>query len=315
MRMELSKQRRVSSFVPEGLLLDEKQARACRVCCEDCAVLDTRNDHIPLAYRAKEHIPKINYFSHIGLSADEYAFLQHALRTHTRILLHSPSGAILVFAEHLKSLGLLTVVRFRTESASVPSIHRAILSIGRTEVRVSPSVTLSRTPCRSELCDQMRELFFYADECLTRFPFANGLRRGSVCIAALAGCDMECINAMPRIHHVPQAEQARLAMFLFCLLLTLRQSDTASPSDCDQAPKKYILRTNAATAASSDTISERRLTSRFPFLACECFADFGVSLEEGRLCLHTPLPKDTPAAVNSTDHQRMLLMLCLEELS
>lgn len=315
MRIELSKQRRVSSFVPEGLLLDEKRARACRVCCEDCAVLDTRNDHIPVAYRARERAPRINYFSYIGLSADEYAFLQDALRTHTRILLQSPSGAILVFAEHLKSLGLLTVVRFRTEIASVSSIHRAILSIGRTEVRVSPSVPLSRAPCKSELCEQMRELFFYADEWMTRFPFSNGFRRGSVCIAALAGCDMECVSAMPRIHRLPQAEQARLAMFLFCLLLTMRQSDTASSSELDQAPKKYILRTNAVTAARSEPMSERGLTARFPFLACECFADFCISLEEGRLCLYTPLPKNTPAAVNSTDHQRMLLALCLEEIA
>lgn len=298
----------ISSFVPEKTLLDGKHDFPCRVCHEDCVILDANNDFLPVAYRGTQPNMKENYFSFIGLSASEYSFFRSVLHTHNRILLHSPLGAILVFTEFLGETGLLLVIRpylSVSPERSVPTLLAALHQIGETRF-IASSHTAPLDPDRHFLDniihEQLSELFFYVDFFCNPEPFAHGIFTTSVRLANFAGCRLECLSLPFDEQSLSSSEQVRLAAFLLCVFLSLRhQADHAHAeyfSD-NVSPLRYHI------SAFSDP--EHVLTShsllqmeQLPFLNCACFEAFRLSLSDHSVCFDATL-SNVPSLVNSID--------------
>ena len=164
MTFDLSFLSDVSSFVPESLLLDGKNALSCRPCREDCALLDTNRAFTPVAFRGA-FFACDDFFSRVGVSLSELTLLTSELRTHPRMLLPTASGSLLLFGELLQTTGLLLVIRpHLPANCSAVSLLSALSMIGETYFALPPSVSLKAASFSSfddALLEQLRELFFY----------------------------------------------------------------------------------------------------------------------------------------------------------
>ena len=319
MQISIKKERGISSYVPEAVLLDGKDGATCRVCREDCAVLDARNGYAVVAYRGHTPLLGSDFFSYARLDDSEYLFMQSASKTHARLLLNSSRGALLIFADHLEQTGLITVLlpNLQDVSNAAPSLRHALARIDRSDVLVSPSITERRLPLNAKLCEWLEEQFFYIDAFLIPRPLSNGFYRAASCIARFAGCRLGCAYTATDKQDVHPDDQIRFADFLLCTLLTLRQRDTAvsAKNVTDTVGAESVEYVICAASTQTAPLDGNRSREAFPFLACECFSDFGISMENETFCLHAPLHSATPMQVNSIDGTPVVFPLLLERVS
>lgn len=299
-----------SAYFPESLFLEGKQVPSCRVCREDCILIDAEQDFCPVAFRGSNVIARKNYFSEIGLSASEYSFFLTSYPMRDRILLQTTqNGILLVLGDFLDATGLLLVIRPHLEwsHAAIGSTLLATLSfIGENGFAASPEVR-SRAPqsCFSDhdLCEQMKELFFYLNSFCNPQPFSVGLFTGSLRIANFAGCKLECVSLPFQEQLTDTAEQIRLATFLLCVFLSLRWQTDCIRTDCavDVSPfLRYRVCAYPSMERTGMPESTDAAASHLPFLSCNCFREYQLSLSDRAVFFHAPLSR-MPGQVNSCD--------------
>ena len=221
----------VRSYVPELDFLGLKDARGCRLCREDVAVLDASNGFRTVAFRGSVMLDGEAFLSSVGLSGEERSFLEDSLGRASRVLLHSPAGPLLVFADLIRETGLLIAVRPHSPSKEKrglrsESLVRALHLLGREDFLISPAASRSASRAHSEdlsLCQALEELLYYMDGlCPDRLlPF--GLAPSVLRLANFAGCDPRRIRFPDALPDLTPIQGAHLLLFLLCSFLTLRQ--------------------------------------------------------------------------------------------
>jgi len=307
----------VSAFVPESAFLDTKQADACRVCFEDCVVVDTNHCNVPVAYRGEHPIPFTDYFSQISLPRSEYALLLSALRTHRRAVLNSPNGALFVFGEFLEETGLLPIVRPRISPEDTSLVLRALSLLGEDGFFVSPSISracAATSDVSDDVLHKIREQLFYINAFCNPSPFSQGIFTGSVRIANFAGCRLECSNLPVGEILIPPTEQIRLTAFLLCVFLSLRQlfnrvhaslANSTTPCLC------YRVLAETESVHTSVSYTDEALHEKLPFLSLPCFNTIHFSISDQTLVFDALLNTAAPS-VNSIDGHPFTLRFALD---
>ena len=318
MTFDLSSWNDISSFVPENLLLDGKDAHSCRPCREDCILLNANNHFSPVAFRGSFFDCDGDFFSYVGVSPSDLALLPSELHAHPRMLLPTPSGSLLLLGDLMPTTGLLLVIRPHLPAdCSAASLLSALSMIGETDFLPFPSVSLeaSTSPFPDDaLLEQMRGLFFYLNSFCTRYPFSSGLFTGSLRIARFVGCRLECGPLPFDEHHLDSEEQTRLAAFLLCVFLKLRRKiDQLCADLC--ADSELLFRYRVCAVSKSDALSSafsNRETADIPdFLRLPCFRDFRFSVSDGSIRFDALLSQ-SPAFVNSVDPPLMCLSIVFD---
>ncbi len=320
--------RQTESFVPEAQFFGEKNDRACRVCFEDCAVLDSTDAYRTVAFRGASAPAAVSYFDAMELPTSEFQFLQSALSTHTRALLSCPRGPLLIFADLLSATGFLIVVRPHLSDApslsdGLAAVVRALRVLRREDVALSSlamagSLDIHRGD--DAIRARMEELFFYMDSFCVRSPLALGLRTVSMRIAAFAGCDPESVALPVQELSCMRVDQMRLVALLLCIFLTLRGRrgvscfDGGQGTDQDETPAfRYEVsvsseRLDAARFRTSHAAEETCSYEKAPFLSCSAFKDIRMSETEDGFCLETLLRTTRAYAVRAVGAENDVLL-------
>lgn len=268
----------LNAYVPESLLLDEKQERARRVCHEDLLIVDPADGFRVLVSRGRTPMQGKRLDKLFSIPAPEMQFLRNALSKSTRVLLMGgDSRALLVFGDLLRSSGVLLVL---SPHADALAVARLLHHVGRSDFAVSPALSqVSPMPHSGddEVYEQLSELFFYLDRILSTSP-RFGLRTKTHLIANFAGCILDDVAVPLDALTCPTVEIERLIAFLFCAFLSLRTHDrgvSAKTDECDTP----VLRYRVEPIADAD--GKDACPCDFPFLSLPAFCRFAMLSTNG----------------------------------
>ncbi len=315
----------VASFLPEAQILNQINGSCCRLCHEDCAVLDARHGNVCLAFRGLGPRPDGDYFRGLGIGETDLDFLRSAISTSSRVLLPSFAGPILVFPEWMEQTGLLIAIRpDLPKDVGAEELLSLLHRIGREDFLPSPSVrAFAGMPSEHlPLCEQLRELFFYADAIFCAAPFRSGLLNGSVRIASFAGCQPESRFFSAQEELRTPTEQVFLAAFLLCVFLTLRQQTVCAcaetfPVSCasgSDSPLQYSVRFLAApheSIASKHSAPLPLVARELSFLNAPCFSEMQVSFSEDGVRFDTELSVSPTSNIYNTNAGKGKLVILL----
>ncbi len=315
----------LESYLPESDFWARKRVRGCRICFEDVAVLDANRSFLTVAYRGILPLEDLDFFSAVGLPADERAFLCSALASHRRLVLRSSRGAILLLADFLCETGLCLAIRLHPSSegdldAWDASLLRALECGGNTAFVRSSACSRLSLRARAEDVKMLRrldEIFFYL-EGLSREKFATvSLPSLILRLANFAGCDPQKISLPARLPELSLLQAVRMIFFLFCSCLVLRQSrggaifEAKGEGSAPSFALRIALSSVSTARATSGEMREAALA--YPFLQCACFEDAEQLLLPDGDTLQTKLHlTHEPATVGSASaFERYLLSVCL----
>ncbi|MBR2353453.1 MAG: hypothetical protein IKB75_04710 [Clostridia bacterium] len=317
-----SEQTLLQSYIPEVDFWERKRVRGCRICLEDCAVLDARRDFSTVSYRGNLPAFDGDFLHSVGLSSSERNFLLTAISSHRRLLLRSSLGAILVFADHLSDTGLVPVIRPHlppetTVDAHGASLLRALSLGGHTEFSISPSFASLSDRARAQDVQVLRtldEIFYYVDGAMSEDRASIPLSSAILRFANFAGCDPKRITLPEAFPALSRQDERRLLDFLLCAFLTLRQkSGGASFSESDERVTLSLSIDLSSPIGLGANASATDATRSFPFLQCSCFEGAEASLSDDGTVLKTALElHPTPLTIASASllHPLLLRVLC-----
>ncbi len=296
----------VSSYVPELTFLETKNARGCRICHEDVAVLDARRDLRLVSYRGVMPLPDGDYLSLVGVPSEDRSFLLSHLGMHPHMLLSSSSGPLLVFGDLLPETGLLLLVRLHPPKGSkrpvsVSSLMRALSLIERADFVPSPSVASVSVRSRSgdmELCSRLEEILYYTEALSLDRLLPSDLASSALRLASFAGCDPRRIRFLDPLPELPSRQAASLLTFLLCSFLALRQQNgellMRSEEDGDRELCCLVRFRDFSLFSLEPSEEERSVPSSLSYLDCACFEGATQSWSEGGLLLEARMPVSSP---------------------
>ncbi len=218
--------RTLKRYLPELLLTEEKHSDATEPCAEDFAVIDAANGYRVLACRAQSLKEGDLLPAAWGVSSTELDFLERTISSHPRVILDTEKGAILVFADFLRSTGILLVARPYLQSRTLLGILRFLK---RSDFLPSPTLlaqTGTDNVCSDwAVCEQIDRLLYYLDRMLDQNGrFGIGFWPRCLLVAHFAGCRLDKTLLSIERPALSKSDDARLTLFLLCTMLKLRQT-------------------------------------------------------------------------------------------
>lgn len=273
----------LKNYVPESLSQEGKDKIGTRVCVEDCAVLDASRDLLILQSRGIGLTPSIPFAVAIGMTEEELCILLQSLEHHTRFLMVVGERPLLIFADWLKSTGLVLAILPHTSFAAA---HRALLSMERLDIAL-PDREPEHLPARQ--CRQahtvLTEILRYTD-CL----LSNVISPSHFLLTAstFSGCRLE-IDTVFFDNADTNPLGDRLSALLLCVFLYIR--GIAGSAKHEAAPTCRLSLGYHFPAVGSYTPPAP------DFLDAPCFADVCATRDEGRFSF--ALPAATELSVNA----------------
>lgn len=290
----------VESYIPELQYFQSKHQNGARRIHEDLAVLDAAKDLRVLAGRGRFVRNGEPLATLCGLPREELAFLHRSLpASHCTALLGS-CGVVLVFADLLKESGtLLAVLPHADVAETVRSLSYVEEPIALSPALIAKPVTETNT--NEEVCEQIREVFFYVSRILKRNADL-GLWTRTLLLANFVGCRTDETSLPTQAIPLTSPELSRLVAFLFCTFLTLRQKDGHVGAWCEfptvrDLPYSYRV--------SFEPLPDRKQTSPvsiangedFPFLSHPAFRSFSIQSTAEGIVLEAILAQGAPTAL------------------
>lgn len=309
----------IESYLPETLFLRDKHRLSARVCREEIAVIDPADGYRLLVCRGAAQ-RKESLFRAYGIDRGEQKFLQNALQTEQRILLHSKAGELLVFADWLTPAGLLLAVLLPEPRGA---LIQALALIGQRDFAISPfpaETSQAVIHPLDEVLDHLDEIFYYLKGILS--PSADiGLLTRAALIARLVGCQADCTSLPVEFPALLPCDTARLTAFLFCGLLALRNQShpVVAEGTGTHAPARIFrcrllfsdsLEMPRANREKHQTNKVTALEKDFSFLCHSAFQDFEITAEDGALTLQANLaPAMSPTLLHALGSTARLCLI------
>lgn len=296
-------------YLPEVHLTEEKHADATEPCAEDFAVLNAANGYRVLACRAQtlkegDLLPEA-----WGISPAELDFLERTIPLHRRVILDSAEGAVMVFADFVRSTGLLLVARPYLQSRMLPGVLRFLQ---RTDFVFSPAI-LAQTDAASVcsdrvVCEQIDRLLYYLDRMLDQTDrFGIGFWSRCLLVAHFAGCRLDKAFLSVERPAISKSDDARLTLFLLCTMLKLRQTSGRVSTEEGDLPC-FFCRVELETVDLGHRSSQPAPRTEFPILLLPEFRHFSLTEGPSGLVLEAHL-QDTSRKLNL--HARSATAPCL----
>ena len=255
--------RSIKSYVPESLALLDKDHVGARICMEDCAVLDPARDLLILQSRGAGLRPNSSFVSSTEMSEQEERTLLDALQEHPRFLMTVGARPLLVFADWLRSTGLILAILPHTSPVAA---IRALRTMQREEIVILDEVCERAS---AEKCREAQELL--AD--VLRFTdciFAKSLPipHFLLVLSTFSGCKLEMESTFfQNAPDIPISD--RLSALLFCCLLYIRGiAGTATQNEAVACRLTLGYRHPAPNGYTPPVPA---------FLTSPCFSDIGVT--------------------------------------
>lgn len=284
---------RIDSYLNEEVLLREKDRLAPRVLREECSVISATQNYATIAFRGAHFEQGVSFLSSLQLSDAEEAFFLANVGRDSRLLLDTPHGSCLVFADSLSETGLLCALLLpKAEPSSVAAALVQLSSLPFLS-RVTPSSHRAPAAQDSALC---RELLFYMERILSeRSADASLLWRDSLLVANFVGCIVEKASFPPTESRLSHSDICRLRLFLLCSFLTLRGTGGGVCADGEDSDGRLLLRVEQKKQYTP--LHKRKKASdreaffgQFSFLKEPAFSDFWVSVPEVGIVFNGKLP-------------------------
>lgn len=218
--------RTLKRYLPELILTEEKHSDTTEPCAEDFAVIDAAGGYRVLACRAQTLKEGDLLPAAWGISPAELDFLERTIPSHPRLILDTEKGAVLIFADVLRSTGILLVARPYLQSRTLLGILRFLK---RSDFLLSPAMsahTDASNICSDwTLCEQIDRLLYYLDRMLDQSDrFGIGFWPRCLLVAHFAGCRLDKTLLSIERPALSKSDDARLTLFLLCTMLKLRQT-------------------------------------------------------------------------------------------
>ena len=283
------------SYIPESLAFLEKQKESSRLFFEDCAVFDPAFDHRILASRGEGLLLGKSFFDLCGVSDLDKALFQEKFHKHRHFLLPAGKDSVLLFSEAFGDTGLLLGIRLHIDAIT---LRRVLHQLGQADFVCPTSIeSASLTPQAGDfdLCLRLEELFYYTSRILSTKE-EGSLWTRCLLIANFAGCRLERVALPVQAPPFSKRDRLRLAFFLLCSFLTMRQKDGrvgAEGSELleDESQPLYRCTVSLVEESRAHPAKKRRKTTDFPFfLGARCFADLIAAFTEHGITLEARLP-------------------------
>lgn len=267
-------------YLPELILTEEKHSDATDPCAEDFAVIDAANSYRVLACRAQTLKEGDLLPAAWGISRTELDFLERNISSHPHVILDTQKGAILVFADVLRSTGILLVARPYLQSRTLLGILRFLK---RTDFLLSPTLlaqTDTSNVCSDQtMCEPIDRLLYYLDRILDQSDqFDLGFWSRCLLVAHFAGCRLDKALLSIERPALSKSDDARLTLFLLCTMLKLRQTSGRVCTEEGDLPC-FFCRVELEMPQTANRDSQVAPRTDFPLLALPEFSRF--SLTEG----------------------------------
>ncbi len=282
----------IDSYLNEEVFLQEKDRPAPRVLREECGVISFAQNCAVIACRGAHFEQGVSFLTSLQLSRQEETFFFANAGRHPRLLLDTPFGACLVFADLLSETGLLCALLI--PNGALFSVASALLQCSSV-----PFLMRSQMPPRSAPAARDRslcqELLFYMERILSpRSSDASLLWRDCLLLANFVGCTVENASFPPMEEGISHSDICRLRLFLLCAFLTLRKTGGGVCADGGEAEGRLLLRVEQkkqyAPFYKRKKASDREaFFGQFSFLKEPVFADFWVSVPEVGVVLNGKL--------------------------
>ena len=241
--------------------------------------------------------------------------MEYAMPRANCVALYGGIGAVLLFPVQARNTGLLLAV---LPHAAASSVYRALKYMDE-PVLLSPAATnqVAKASDDEEVCEHLRELFFYTDRILCRTP-RIGLWTQTLLIANFVGCRMDGSNLPTQELSLTDTDHAKLLAFLICLFLTLRQKDGRLHASCSLPHPNTASYTYRASFApipdrKDPTIDLAREATSFAFLSHPLFRHCSIRFVDNRLVMEAILPQKAAEEIPLVrDRKEALCILRIE---
>lgn len=289
---------RVDSYLNEADFLRGKNRPVPRLMREECAVLSFADGCSVLACRGAHFVQGTPFLSSLRLSSAEERFFFERVEQHPRLLLETPFGVCLVFADLLEQTGLLCVLLLpNTAPASVAAALSQCSSVPFVLRTSMPSRCIPAAEDRA-LCE---ELLFYMELLFSRRPPRLSLLwRDCLFLADFAGCTVENTSFPDAEGTLSERDGCKFRLFLLCSFLTLRRTGGGVSAVGGEPRERFLLRVEQkkqyAPFHKRKKASDREaFFGQFSFLKEPVFADFWVCVPKVGVVLNGKLAVCEPA--------------------
>jgi len=212
----------LNSYLPESLLMRDKDQDHIRLSSEACAVLDPFDGYRVIACRGQGLSVGERFLPIRSLPPAEQRFLDASLGQREHIFLQNGKLAVLLFSDFLSFTGLCLAI---LPQGDARAIRRVLHFLGRDAFRSAPEhAEESVTPHAGDdaLCRHMAELFYYLDR-IGKPSASVDLRTRVQWLCNFTGIRLRDTRLPALSVSLTRAEEVRLTVFLLCLFLSLRR--------------------------------------------------------------------------------------------
>ncbi len=288
----------IDSYLNEEAFLQGKNRPVPRLLREECGVLSFADGCSVIACRGAHFEQGASFASSLRLSEQEERFFFANAGKHPRLLLDTPFGACLVFADLLDKTGLICALLLP---------NRALFSVAAALSRCSSVPFLLRAPDSSrtapaaEDCAWCEELLFYMDFIFSCRPSRLSLLwRDCLFLADFAGCTVEKTSFPAVEGTLSEHDSCKLRLFLLCSFLTLRKTGSGVSAVDGESGGRFLLRVEqkkqyAYFHKRKKAPDREAFFGRFSFLKEPVFSDFWVCVPDVGIVLNGKLAVCEPA--------------------
>ena len=291
----------IKSYYPEHLYFDRKQAEDERICTEDLAVVDVREDCRILAARGVCVFAGDDLFHAFHMAKEEFPSIYELLLSNRRVFWEADGRPLLLFADWLSETGLLLVVR---PNGTVHAVREILKDLTTENFLFPQPYSIERKASRDlrAAYDVLTDIFSYTDIMFSRK--SPSARRLISSIAKFAGCHIDPSSFFSLTAQNAELDLSpRTVAFLTCSLLFLREQ-----SGIADATLPYRIALEKPAQEEKPAPKEARPA----FATLSCFAQYDLCYEDGKVILKLPTGQTAGALASSNGHG--YLRICIHAI-
>lgn len=282
----------VDSYLNEEAFLQGKNRPVPRLLREECGVVSFARGCSVIACRGVHFEPGASFVSSLRLSHREEVFFFANVGKHPRLLLDTPMGPCLVFADLLEKTGLFCALLL--PKGVLSSVAAALARCSSVPFLLRAPASLRGAPAAEDraLCE---ELLFYMELVFSRRPSRIALLwRECTLLAEFAGCTVER-TAFPAVEgSLSDRDSCKFRLFLLCSFLTLRRTGSGVSTAVGAPEGDFLLRVEQKKQYGpfykrKKASAREAFFHQFLFLKESVFADFWVCVPEVGVILNGKL--------------------------